>query len=74
MRFVDALYDNDANDIGSRMSSETRVIVTLSYDLLDEVETYRHRHRIPSRTEAIRRMLLTTAILDQRPQPAATAA
>jgi hypothetical protein len=35
MRFVDALYDNDANDIGSRMSSETRVIVTLSYDLLE---------------------------------------
>jgi metal-responsive CopG/Arc/MetJ family transcriptional regulator len=45
--------------------TEARVIVTLPFSLLAEVEDYRHRHRIPSRSETIRRMLLTAAILGQ---------
>jgi metal-responsive CopG/Arc/MetJ family transcriptional regulator len=45
--------------------TETRVIILVPHDLLDEVEAYRHRHRIPTRSETIRRMLLTAILQDQ---------
>jgi metal-responsive CopG/Arc/MetJ family transcriptional regulator len=45
---------------------ETRVIVTMSPDLLDLIDDWRYSHRIPTRSEAVRQMLQIAAAT-QRP-------
>ena len=39
------------------MSENTKILVVIDKDLLKEVEDFRYDNRIPSRSEAIRRLL-----------------
>lgn len=39
---------------------QTIITLGLSEDILEKIKDYQHANRIPSRTEAIRRMIRTT--------------
>jgi metal-responsive CopG/Arc/MetJ family transcriptional regulator len=38
-------------------SKNPKILLTLTRDLIDKVDDYRYENRIPSRSEAIRRLL-----------------
>ena len=38
-------------------SKNPKILMTLNRDLIDKVDDYRYENRIPSRSEAIRRLL-----------------
>ena len=39
------------------VSKNPKILMTLTRDLIDKVDDYRYENRIPSRSEAIRRLL-----------------
>jgi len=39
-------------------SKNPKILMTLTRDLIDKVDDYRYENRIPSRSEAIRRLLI----------------
>jgi metal-responsive CopG/Arc/MetJ family transcriptional regulator len=39
-------------------SKNPKILMTLTKDLIDKVDDYRYENRIPSRSEAIRRLLI----------------
>ena len=41
-------------------TDKPRILLTLSDELLEEIDDYRYKNRIPARTEAIRQFVITS--------------
>ena len=47
-------------------TKKPQILLTLDEELLERIEDYRYGNRIPTRTEAIRRLLKEALKLDER--------
>ena len=42
------------------LTDKPRILLTLTAELLEEIDDYRYKNRIPARTEAIRQLIRTS--------------